>query len=331
MNKFGTKYAPMPGSIKNPHDHFLKAILEDAEVAYHFFLTFLPEQVIDILDLSTLAQEATSFITPELKGQFSDTIFKVQARNREHTVLVSLLLEHKSTPDKYTSIQVLSYLGLAYHKQSKGKDGIHPIIPMVFYHGKKQWQFQTVTALIGDLPATLKPFIPDYETVFIDLVRMPDQAIHSIEQLFLQSALTTQKYAHNPKALEAQIVRIFSTLGPYRDRNLFRQLFVYFYKVYEIRGEDPRILLTKIPETIKHDFMTLYDAIKNEGIEQGIEQGVAQGIEQGVAQGKIEERTHLIVNGYQMGLSIEMLAQMSQLNTKSVEEILLTNGLILPE
>ena len=309
----------MPDTIKNPHDHFLKAILEDAEVAYHFFLTFLPEQVTEVLDLPTLKQESATFITPELKGQFSDTIFSVQVKDKDQTALVSLLLEHKSTPTKYAAIQVLSYLGLAYYKQTKGQAGIRPIIPLVFYHGKDQWQYQPVAALIDDLHELLKPFIPEHETVFIDLVRMPDQAIDSIEQLFLQSALTTQKYAHDPRALEAHIARIFTTLGPYRDRNLFRQLFVYFYKVYEIRGKNPHALLTKIPKAIKPDFMTLYDAIKNEGKAEGI------------AEGKIEERTQIIINGYQMGVSIALLAQMSQLPIESIQEVLLAHGLKVTE
>ena len=300
----------------NPHDHFLKAILEDEEVAFHFFQTFLPEVVQSVLAMKTIRSAATSFITPELKGQFSDTVFEVDIRESKKKAFVSLLLEHKSKADRYTAIQVLSYLGLAYYKQSKSQQGIRPIIPFVFYHGKDRWHFKPVEALIADLPDVLRPYIPSYETIFVDLVRMPDEAIDAVEQIFLRSALTTQKYAHDVEALEAQINRIFSTLEPYRGRNLFRQLFVYFYRVYEIRGADPKILLNKVPEALKSDFMSLYDAIEQQGIEKGLELGMEKGIELS------------ITNGYRIGLTVDQLAKQSGWEKEDIIKFLKSKGLL---
>ena len=344
----------MSDTIKNPHDHFLKAILEDAEVAYHFFLKFLPESVSDALDLHTLKSDSTTYINPALKGQFSDTIFNVSIRNTDEQALISILLEHKSAMEKYTAIQVLSYLGLAYQKQTKEKQGIRPIIPMVFYHGKAKWTYKPVTELFDDLPRMLKPFVPEFETIFIDLVRMPDEAIDVIEQLFLRSALITQKYAFDAEALEQQITRIFSTLGQYRERNLFKQLIVYFYNVYEIRGKDPNAIFTKIPEAIKDDFMTLYEYAKKEGWEAGREEGREEGKEAGIQAGREEGRREgreagriegiqegrqegrqtgiqegirlAVVNGYKNEFTIDQLVEISQLPKHSVEEILRSNG-----
>jgi len=50
-----------------------------------------------------------------------------------------LLFEHKSQQDKHIFVQLLSYMARIYEKQSTPA----PVLPFVFYHGKKEWRLGT--------------------------------------------------------------------------------------------------------------------------------------------------------------------------------------------
>ena len=75
-------------------------------------------------------------------------------------------------------------------------------------------------------------------------------------------------------------------------------------------------LLNKIPEALKSDFMSLYDAIEQQGIEKGIHQGMEKGIELS------------ITNGYQIGLTIDQLAKQSGWDKEDVVKLLKSKGLL---
>jgi hypothetical protein len=44
-----------------------------------------------------------------------------------------------------------------------------PVIPVVLHHGKKAWNPEALISRFINLPDTVKPFIPDFEFVFVDL------------------------------------------------------------------------------------------------------------------------------------------------------------------
>jgi hypothetical protein len=87
------------------HDDFIRNILSNKEIAVEYFKNYLPAFVKDKLDFSELIQLPDSYLSDELKKTISDIVYSCKQKNRKGSVKVSLLIEHKSHPDKYTPVQ----------------------------------------------------------------------------------------------------------------------------------------------------------------------------------------------------------------------------------
>ena len=104
--------------INNIHDKYIKTVLSDINVAKKFLSSFLPDDVLQFIDLETLQYAETDFVLQGLKEVFSDMVFTV-SRKEDSEVYISIVLEHKSQADDYTAIQLLLYVAYGYYKQYK--------------------------------------------------------------------------------------------------------------------------------------------------------------------------------------------------------------------
>lgn len=111
----------MESKINNIHDVFIKELFSNKEVAIAFLESSLAENLKNELDLQSLSYEKNSFITPDLKEQISDIIFKIKLKKKSNFVFVSLILEHKSYVDKMVLFQILGYIANGYLTQIKIK------------------------------------------------------------------------------------------------------------------------------------------------------------------------------------------------------------------
>ena len=96
-------------TISNPHDRYFREIFSDPVVAQDLLRNYLPSQVVESLDLTTLVLQKESFIDEDLRQHFTDLLYTVQQRNGA-PAQVYILFEHKSYPDRLTSFQLLRYL-----------------------------------------------------------------------------------------------------------------------------------------------------------------------------------------------------------------------------
>lgn len=63
--------------INNPHDKFFKETLGDVSVAQDFIENYLPENILDIIDIDTISPLKDSFIEKELQEFYADLLFGV--------------------------------------------------------------------------------------------------------------------------------------------------------------------------------------------------------------------------------------------------------------
>lgn len=120
-------------SITSVHDSFVRNLLSDQQVAVDYFRTALPAHVAGRLDLSTLERRPGSYVSKELEKTVSDVVYTCRRRDGKGSVEVSLLLEHKSSPDRYTPVQVGGYLFSAYRAQLRQGGRLTPVIPILLY------------------------------------------------------------------------------------------------------------------------------------------------------------------------------------------------------
>ncbi|HHB52146.1 MAG TPA: transposase, partial [Saprospiraceae bacterium] len=99
-------------------------------------------EVLALLDLETIQICDTSFINDDLRETFADVLFSFKLKGEDKELYISVLLEHKSVPDKNTPIQVLYYIAQAYYDQIQNGEKLQTVLPLVYYHGKKTWEYK---------------------------------------------------------------------------------------------------------------------------------------------------------------------------------------------
>ena len=80
--------------IQNPHDKFFKETFGNVKVAKDFINNYVPQSILNIVDMNILEPQKDSFINKELQEAFSDLLFRTKINNREGYIY--FLFEHKS-------------------------------------------------------------------------------------------------------------------------------------------------------------------------------------------------------------------------------------------
>src|SRR5690606_14700115 len=157
-------------NIPTVHDNFFRAILADKQVAITYFQSVLPKHVAHLLDFSTMEQVSGTYVSESLAKTIADVVYRCSRRDGKGSVDISLLVEHKSRPDKYTPVQVGGYIFSGYQQQiEEGKKQLSPIIPILFYHGEEKWEYWTLDRLFGQLENELLGFIPRFDYLYSNL------------------------------------------------------------------------------------------------------------------------------------------------------------------
>jgi predicted transposase/invertase (TIGR01784 family) len=84
---------------KPKHDQLFRKSLENPIVAYELLQAHLPQEVLAIIDTSTLKLEKESFIEHNLTASIADVLFSVKFNGNDG--FIYLLLEHQSSPNHF--------------------------------------------------------------------------------------------------------------------------------------------------------------------------------------------------------------------------------------
>ena len=88
-----------------PHDAFFKLQMEVKEKAASFIRGTFPEDIVERLNLDTLELSKSSFIDSNADSFAADVVYECEFDGNEK-VLITLLFEHKSQPEKFPQIQI---------------------------------------------------------------------------------------------------------------------------------------------------------------------------------------------------------------------------------
>ena len=274
--------------LPNPHDAFFKERLANVETARDFVANYLPSDVVEVFDLSTLAISKDSFVDEELRSHYSDLLYQVGLKGGGEA-LIGLLFEHKSHPEGDVAFDLLRYKVQAWRlRRLQGKGlPLPPIVGVVFYHGCERWQ---VSAEFGELvaaPEALRRYVPAFRYELCDLSRYSDDELKG--EVGLRAALLLMKHifddapaAHVEKALRL----LFEALGPKTGLESIEAYLRYVVGASDRLGaEEFKALLDRLdPELGGEMMLTLAEQWKNEGKIEG----KIEGKNEGKIEGKIE-------------------------------------------
>ncbi|MCE6991153.1 Rpn family recombination-promoting nuclease/putative transposase [Dyadobacter sp. CY323] len=261
------------------HDTFIRAIMGNQQVALDYFRTCLPQNIQDMLDFSTLRQLPDTYVSKDLQKSISDIVYTCRKADGIEEVKISLLVEHKSYIDKYTPIQMGSYLFSGFLKQIGNGEAPSLIIPILLYHGKAHLEYKTLAGLFDILEPALQGFVPDYQYIFHNLGEIPDEEIQALHNKFLAASLLAMKYSVLKDRLKTLVPTIL-TLASETEKNLQKSLIVYTFVNSGLSEDQIFAFVTSLPIQNKETVMDTLEIFVEKGRKEKTQTAVKNLIKQ---------------------------------------------------
>ncbi|MBK8054595.1 MAG: Rpn family recombination-promoting nuclease/putative transposase [Saprospiraceae bacterium] len=264
----------MKRKIQNHHDKVVKETFSRPELAKEYFKQFLPEDLKNVIDIDTIIKLDATYIQEGLEEYFSDLVFQFKVKDSEKELSISLLFEHKSHPDKHVHIQLGHYIFSQMIREIKERVELVPIIPFIYYQGKKKWKVLKIHDLFSEYPDEIKKYIPTFDFVFMALNTVSGQALDAITDAMLLVALS----GHDPRVdIKTFVARLKKILALKRmddiDGNLISVIFVYKLSFSSLDEQEVLEIIEQIPKPLNDDIMSTYDKILNRGKSKGKSKG----------------------------------------------------------
>lgn len=262
--------------LEKPHDKFFKETFSRFDILTDFIQVFLPPQIVQKLHFNSLARKSDSYLDAQLSEYFVDLLFSIDYGSRP--IQIALLLEHKSYVEDFPHFQLNQYLLNYWTTQIKAKLPLIPVIPIVVYHGERQWPKQSVISYFTELADELTPFVPSFDYILIDLSIINNQRLSAFTTDYARlTALLLQNSRH-----QQRLLRLFEQFSETFDRlsqdpvgrTFIETTFIYIYWTTNLTKDQVVTIFHKISIQTGAVAMTTAERLINEGIEKGLEQGV---------------------------------------------------------
>jgi len=269
--------------VYNAHDKLFRETWSNKENARSFLMNYLPDNVLELVDMDSLEISKDSFVEKELKEYFSDLLYMVDFKGAPGYVY--LLFEHKSYADKLIHLQLLEYILKIWRlhlKQNKSKP-LPIVIPLVLYHGRSKWKFGTdLFSMISGPYDQLADYIPDFRFILYDLSRYSDEDIKGT--VLSKTVLLLLKHIFDADIAD-KLPGILSLLRELMDKSTGLQyletIIRYLFSTMEQMGagEIDKILKKSLSDKQGDVIMTIADELRMEGEKKGYAQGIQIAIE----------------------------------------------------
>lgn len=227
----------MTFEIPNPHNACFRDFFKDPDFVKAFIRYHIPEDICTLLDLDTIQVDLSGFVSQEHREYYADVMVTVQLKGHTENVNIYILLEHKSTPELLTRLQILNYMvqkwmDLKRNDQLPGR--LPVIIPVVIYHGKGKWNYSRKFSDLFELPAeVLRPFVPEFKHMIHDISCMQDDEFKTTTILEVFHLLF--KYIHYPE-LETKLQEIYDLLETIPDQEKCKQYLQAIVQYVAVQG-----------------------------------------------------------------------------------------------
>lgn len=253
---------------------------------------------IDDLDFSTLERVGTAHVSEDLESRDGDVGWRV--RFRDAPVVIYLLIEFQSEPQRFMALRKSVYQGLFYQQLLKQggltPDGLLPLVlSIVVYNGKARWLApRELAELIRGIDGPLAAFIPRFWYLLLEMEACEEA---ELEGPNLVALLIRLERGRNRDDIERVIGDLVAALpGP--DEGGVRRAFVVWIRRVLLAGRAEE----EIPELVNlEEFRTMLLESVEEWSHEIEEKGVQKGREEGrrdallhlleVRFGSLDERT----------------------------------------
>lgn len=137
---------------KPPHNQYdltFKRIFSFKEVFLNFLKSTIKRPWVDKIDLQSLEFVDRSFVKDEFVEKEADVIYRAKIEDTD--IYFYVLLEAQSTTDKTMPRRLFEYMNLIWqrHIEETKDDLLSPIVPIVLYNGRSNWNVQRLYSKAG--------------------------------------------------------------------------------------------------------------------------------------------------------------------------------------
>ncbi len=301
--------------IANPHDKFFKEFLSEKETAESFIREYLPPEITAKMDFATLDISKDSFVDKEFREHFADILYEIGYG--DGSAFLYLLFEHKSEEDWMVAFQLLKYMVKIWEthlKQNPKASSLPVILPLVIYHGKREWRVKNDFISLFRETGGLEDSIPDFRYRLYDISHLPEEEFRGT--VLLRVLFMAAKYVFDPRLHDKleEIFRLFDELiHEDRGTRYLEVLLRYLMDTQDIPFKD---LAKPLEHALKSggDFMpTLGERLRLEGEQRGIRKGIREGVD--------KKEKEMVKNCLDSGLTPETIAKLAGVTVDRVNQI----------
>jgi predicted transposase/invertase (TIGR01784 family) len=254
----------MSKKLHKVHDAFVKNLLSHKESASEFIKNALPPDVCKKFDLTNITYLPDTYITKGLNEYISDIVLKIPVLGSKGDVTVSILIEHKSSMDHFTCVQLHNYIANGYDIQLKQKEQLSIIIPVIYYHGKGKWKYRPLHELFQEIPEGFERYIPFFSIELFQVQHLTIKQIHDIAEAKLRAAFMVQKSIHDHFVAQKDFVQVINAMEPTDEGNFLHSFFVYLSDVTYFDQNSIIEITNQLTTDMKTKSMTFIDQFKAE-------------------------------------------------------------------
>lgn len=299
----------MADELDHPHDRLFRAVFSDAEEAAGLLQTVLSGELRDEVDWKTLKLLEGTFLDDALRESESDLLYEVAYGAEEERAWLYLLFEHQSTPDAWMRFRLLKYCCRIWDagiRDAPGQSELRPIVPLVFYQGRRGWKHSTEFADLFPAKARAWPWVPRFGHMLLDQTGLEPDEVEGGTKGRIAQLLMMAAYGRHVRPAVDMAARLLGSLFSGGGVNHFR-LFIR----YVVATQD------------EADVQAFDAALQRHGREQGgeIMSYGRQLLEEGKRLGEQHAKVEMVEGFLRAGVAWEVIEAATGLNESRFREI----------
>ena len=297
--------------VRHFHENGLKFILENPG-NIRDLLQILQVHLLARIDFKKMCVVPGRYVQRDYRHLESDLVLRAPvqpaAGAKYRQILLYILIEHQSEPDRFMPLRVLEYVVMIYKRQLRDWEKAHgnldhcqlqPVLPIVLYTGTRTWSKLGSIRELVDLGDELADRIPELEPLFLNVGQTSEQALEQGGVFGLLLRLVKQRRTRLAVFEQTlrQVVQALEVLAA-EDRNRWLDLLSYLGALIYNEREEPEQepLFEKVVDSVQTD------AHRQEVLDMGktiaealIEKGEQKGLEKGLLLGVLQEKRGSLV------------------------------------
>ena len=323
--------ADAPAKPASHHDLFFKAFYTEPQFAKELLTLVLHKEELLAYNLNNIKIEKNT-----LKEKQADVVFSLPLKAKPKTkVKIFILLEHKSHYDSGLFNQLLTYQFMLYCQISKESGPPCPIIPVVFYHGKKPWKWPKTfqediyKGFLRKIPLQSREHMLNYKIKLLDThdpkieKAIKDKSFKSRGALYLLKNIWGIKLSKRELKETARLFGGFSAQRQDLIANASGYLSSFLREEKKFQKLWTKVEKELIEEGVfnKGGSMSILKHIGEVEHTKGLQKGIRKGLNEGLQKGQHKRNKEIIHNMLKEKLDINLVSKVMGLPVKEIKKL----------